>query len=223
MTQTHSIIFDLDGTLIHSAPDLHMAINGALGAVGRAPLELDTVISFIGNGVDVLVERSLRHTGPHDAALQATVLEDFRRRYEADMTTLTRPYAGVVETLTALRAEGFRLGICTNKPDAPARRICDALDLSRHFDVIQGVLPDQPKKPDAAPLLRCISALGGTAERAIYVGDSIVDYQTAQNAGVAFRLFRGGYPNADPAQFNGAREFDVWSAKEIAAVADPSR
>lgn len=211
----NTIVFDLDGTLIHSAPDLQSAVNAALVSVGRQTLDLATVTSFIGNGVDTLVQRSLTRTGPWTEELQEQAMSRFKDSYAQDMTTLTRPYPGVLSVLDALKADGYRLGICTNKPDAAALQICGDLDLAGYFDVISGVRPGQPKKPEAAPLLNCIAAMGGSAETAIYVGDSGVDHATAANAGVAFRLFMGGYLNADPAAFADVPKFDVWSMQAI--------
>jgi phosphoglycolate phosphatase len=215
MTQTNVLIFDLDGTLIHSAPDIHAAVNKALIAAGRRSLDLSQVISFVGNGVEALVSRSLTATGDCDAELHAAVLEQFLRFYEADKTTLTAPYPGVVAALESFKSAGLALGVCTNKPQGPAQEICEQLGLSRFFDVIAGATPQVPKKPDAEPLLRCISDLGGTATRTIYVGDSAVDYRTARNAHVRFRLFSGGYLNDDLPELPAAHRFDHWRDHRI--------
>lgn len=215
MTRYKTIIFDLDGTLIHSAPDIHAAINLALISIGRTPLDLPTVISFIGNGVEKLVERSLTKTGDLTPDLQAKTLSLFLEHYERDMTTLTRPFPGVVPVLERLKMAGIRLGICTNKPTQPAQDICDQLGLSAYFDVISGAAPDMPKKPDPQPLLRCISDLGGTTKTTLYVGDSVVDYETAGNAGVKFLLFSGGYLNAALPKLSTNDQFDDWAASGI--------
>jgi phosphoglycolate phosphatase len=215
MTTFPTVVFDLDGTLVHSAPDIQAAINHALARNGRDPLDLATVISFVGNGVEVLVTCSLDATGGCDARLHAATLADLLDFYERHPTTLTRPYPGVIDCLARLKASGARLGICTNKPDAPARIVCDQLGLSPFFEVISGARPDVPKKPDPAPLLRCIADLSGTVEAGLYVGDSSVDYHTARAAGVAFRLFDGGYlneplPDLEPqARFSDWYEFTV--------------
>ena len=203
------IVFDLDGTLVHSAPDLHAATNVALKALGREALDLPTVISFVGNGVEKLVRRSLNATGGVSDALFKDALALFMDSYEQNMTTLTRPYPGVVDCLTQLKRDGARLGICTNKPTGPARDVCDQLNLTRFFDVIEGASAGRPKKPEAQPLLDVINALGGVVEDAIFVGDSAVDVETAANAGVALRLFNGGYLNA-PVDVPAAHRFDSW-------------
>ena len=132
------IIFDLDGTLIHSAPDLQFAVNAALAALDREPLDLGTVISFIGDGVEKLVERSLEASGEVTDALRDAAMVRFLETYEQNMTTLTRPYPGVFGCLEDLKAKGAKLGICTNKPAAPTRQICNQLGLTRFFDDISG-------------------------------------------------------------------------------------
>lgn len=210
MTNPDAIIFDLDGTLVHSAPDLHAAVNVALGALKRDPLDLETATSFVGHGVEKLVERALKATGGSDQTLHEMAMGLFLESYAQNMTTLTRPYPGVVECLTHLRAQGVSMAICTNKPTEPARAICDALDLTRYFDVISGAEPDVPKKPSALPLLRCISDLGAKPESSLYVGDSLVDFQTARNAGVPFRLFSEGYLNGEVVELDDAARFDDW-------------
>lgn len=210
MTKPKAIIFDLDGTLIHSAPDLQVAVNAALSGLGRGCLDLPTIISFIGNGVEKLIARSLKATGECSAEIQQTALDLFFENYDRNMTTLTRPYPGVIPALNVFRESGIPLGICTNKPTRPAIEICEQLALTRFFKVISGAEDGQAKKPDAAPLLNCISALGVSPEDVIYVGDSSIDYQTARNAGVAFRLFTQGYLNAPLPELSQDARFDHW-------------
>ncbi len=215
MKEFRSIIFDLDGTLVHSAPDLHAAVNVALAGLGREPLDLHRVISFIGNGVETLVERSLASTGEVNTDLLGISLSRFRRSYEQNMTRLTRPYPGVVGCLNRLVSEGAKLGVCTNKPTEPAKAICDQLGLAQYFDVISGAERGRPKKPDAAPLLSCVSALGGSKSKIMYVGDSEIDYQTSLNANIPFRLYSGGYLTVALPDLGPADRFDDWHASGI--------
>ncbi|HAJ29626.1 MAG TPA: phosphoglycolate phosphatase [Gammaproteobacteria bacterium] len=210
MNNPKAIVFDLDGTLIHSAPDLHAAANSMLSALERPTLELPTIISFIGNGVERLVERCLDATGDYDVPLRGAALEIFLAFYQQNMTTLTRPYAGVVSSLQTFQTAGIALGICTNKPTKPAREICERLDLTQFFNVITGAEDGQPKKPDPASLLACISALNILPSEALYVGDSEIDYLTAHNAAVPFRLFANGYLNAPLPDLSDSDRFDHW-------------
>ncbi|MFK7876681.1 MAG: HAD-IA family hydrolase [Paracoccaceae bacterium] len=206
-----SYIFDLDGTLIHSAPDIQAAINTALLEIERPPLDLSTVISFIGNGVERLVQRSLHATGGTSEPLQRDTLRAFMDSYNADPFSRTTPYPGVVDCLTQLRNSGHKLAICTNKPVEPARHICAELDLAPFFDVIAGAAPGIAKKPNAEPLLQVMHALGSTRQNTLYVGDSTVDQATAHNADVPFVLFSGGYLNAPLADPPPILTFDDWT------------
>lgn len=210
-----ALIFDLDGTLIHSAPDIHATANVALADLGRAPLDLATIISFIGNGIDNTVERCLRATGDYTPEIHQQALALFLDYYAKNMTTLTRPYAGVVEALQTFREAGLPLGICTNKLDGPAREVCDQLGLSQYFDVISGVQAGQPKKPDPSPLLSCAAQLGVSVSDALYIGDSEVDFQTARNAGMPFRLFASGYLNQPLPELTDADKFQEWGTHGI--------
>ena len=216
------IIFDLDGTLIHSAPDLQAAANVALAKLDRQPLDLPTIVSFVGDGVEKLVERCLDATGRSSDAIQSRSLAIFMDFYAQNMATLTRPYPGVVDCLEDLKSAGAKLGICTNKPTSPARDICKQLDLARYFDVIAGAETGQPKKPDAQPLLSCITAMNGQADQALYVGDSAVDYETAKKAGVRFHFFTGGYLNSALPEMPDDQKFDDWAVHGISqAIPSP--
>ena len=185
-----AIVFDLDGTLVDSAPDLHAAVNRMLAECGKAPLSLETVTRFIGNGIPNLVRLVMRERAipqEEEAHMNALML----RHYTAHPVDLTRPYDGVRAALTSLRAEGYKLGVCTNKFRAPSVQILDALDLSRFFDVVIGGDSLPVKKPDPAPLNAAFSDL--KAPPLLYVGDSEVDAETAERAKIRFGLFTRGY------------------------------
>ena len=215
MGKPKAIIFDLDGTLIHSAPDIQFAANEALKSIGRAPLDLPTIISFIGNGIEKLVERMLNATGGYDEPLRRAVLADFLEIYSNNMTTLTKPYAGVVTVLEQLRAGSISLGVCTNKPTEPAREICKHLGIADFFDVIAGAETGVPKKPDPQPLISCMTAMDCAPGQVIYVGDSAIDFHTARNAEVSFRLFSGGYLNESLPDLSDEDRFDTWRLEEM--------
>lgn len=185
----HAILFDLDGTLIDSAPDIHAAVNAMLAEEGRAPLSLPEVIAFIGNGLPRLVELVIA-ARDLDRADHQTLTAQVLEYYNAMGHSLTRLYPGVRPALEALRARGHWLGLCTNKPEAPARHILDQFDLAPFFSGVIGGDSLPQRKPDPAPLQALIDQAGASA---IYVGDSEVDAQTAQRAGVPFLLFTEGY------------------------------
>ena len=183
------LIFDLDGTLVDSAPDIHAAVNRMLADAGEPPLSPETVRSFIGNGVPTLITRVIHARGhAPDATRQADWERTFLLHYEADSATLTTLYPGVFAALQALAALGHPLALCTNKPEAPARHILDAFGLTPLFPTLIGGDSLPTRKPDPAPLL---AATGG--HPALFVGDSEVDAETALAARVPFLLFTEGY------------------------------
>jgi phosphoglycolate phosphatase len=181
------MVFDLDGTLIDSAGDLRTAANLLFGDLSLPPVDLETTITFIGRGVPTLVRRLLNFRG-HDVSESELAVRTaaFLGHYQPIATATTRPYPGVVSTLEALRDQAIGLAICTNKNDAAARSICDALGLARYFPVIVGGDTLKVRKPDPAPLLLAIDRLGLRRDDVLYVGDSETDYATARAAQVAF-------------------------------------
>lgn len=200
-----AIVFDLDGTLVDSAPDLLAAANRVLAAEGASPLDLPTLTQFIGNGVPKLVERFSRARGlaPDD---HARLVECFLDFYAEEPAERTRPYPGVVEALDQLATAGHRLGICTNKPEGPAREILAQLGLAGHFGTVVGGDTLPVKKPDPAPLHRSLADLD--AAQAIYVGDSETDALTASAAGMPFLLFTLGYRKSAVEQIAHDHAFD---------------
>lgn len=184
-----SILFDLDGTLVDSAPGIHHSVNRALADMDREPLTLKQVISFIGNGVPVLIDRVLdasdmRHNQHED------LLAAFGRHYYADPTYLTDPFPGVMDSLNGLRDAGYALGICTNKPETPSREILDSLSMLELFDVVVGGDSTEQRKPDPLPLRTAFKKIGGEGA---FVGDSEIDAECAHRAGAPFLLFTEGY------------------------------
>lgn len=199
------IVFDLDGTLIDSAPDIHAAANRMLADFGHTPLSVAQVTSFIGNGIPNLVRLVMEARdipAYQEEVMQARMLE----HYTAHPADLSRPYPGVTECLQTLRNQGYRLGVCTNKLHAPTMQILDALDLSRLFEVVVGGDTLPVKKPDPAPLHAAFKALGAGA--VLYVGDSEVDAATAEKARVPFALFTEGYRKTPVEELPHAASFD---------------
>lgn len=189
-----AVVFDLDGTLVDSVADIHAAVAAFLAERGHAPLDLATVTGFVGNGVPVLLERVLRAVGePHDPAALQAALPRFMAIYNAEPSALSRLYPGVAEALGSLQAAGYRLGVCTNKPDEAARRLLADLGIAAHFTALVGGDSLPQRKPDPAPLRHTARLLGVAPAALAYVGDSEVDAATATAAGVPFLLFTEGY------------------------------
>ncbi|GAB4266149.1 MAG: phosphoglycolate phosphatase [Pararhodobacter sp.] len=214
---TRALVFDLDGTLIDSAPDIHAAANRMLADFDQPPLPLETVISFIGNGIPNLVRLVMEARGldgSHHAAMNAAML----RHYTAHPADLSTPYPGVVAALERFAAEGYALGVCTNKLRAPSMQILEALDLARHFQVVIGGDSLPVRKPDPAPLRAAFEALGSPA---FYIGDSEVDAETAQRAGVPFALYTRGYRKTPVQELPHSVAFDDFGALPVLLAAQP--
>ena len=183
------IVFDLDGTLIDSAPDIHGIACAVLDQEGCERITLEQTRDFVGNGAGVFVAKMRAARGIADSE-QERLYADFVARYD-DAVTLTQPYPGVLAALDALKAEGHRLGICTNKPISPCRAVLKHLKMDHYFDTMCGGDSLSVRKPDPAPLHAAFKALGSGPQ--LYVGDSDVDAETGQRAGVPFLLFTQGY------------------------------
>lgn len=201
-----AVLFDLDGTLVDSAPDIHAGVNAVLGEEGVPDLPFATVRGFIGGGVPVLMDRVIAATGL-PALRHADLCARFIARYEHDPGELTRPYDGAEAALDALAH--LPLGLCTNKPEGPTRSLLSALGWADRFRVIVGGDTLAVRKPDPAPLVEAIARIGGGP--VLFVGDSEVDAATAHAAGVPFLLFTGGYRSTPVAELPHRAAFDDWA------------
>lgn len=186
-----AVIFDLDGTLVDSAPDIHVTANTALAAIGLPQLDFATVRGFIGKGVpnllaELLIAVDEDPTGPNLGPLSAV----FNEAYEhAVANTVLFPH--VSEALAALATAGHKMAICTNKPERPARTVLDNFGLTDYFDNIVGGDTLTVRKPDARPVIETMTLMNVT--RALFVGDSETDALSAANTGLPFALFTEGY------------------------------
>jgi phosphoglycolate phosphatase len=186
------LIFDLDGTLVDSAPDLAVAVNALLAELGKPSLTEAVVRPMIGDGARLLLARALAASG---AEAPPSVYERFMEHYLAHVADRTRPYPDVLPTLEALRARGHPMGICTNKPFEATTRVLAAFGLSGFFGVVIGGDSLPKRKPDPEPLLAAIAGLGGTAASAVMIGDSANDVLCARAAAVTAILIPSDYGN----------------------------
>lgn len=187
---TCTAIFDLDGTLIDSAPDLRTALNRLMLAEGLDPFCLPEVVGFIGDGARVMVERALAARGrPFAPAL----LDRFLADYTHNAAVETAPYPGIAGLLETLAAEGWHMAVCTNKPEAAAREVLGALGLARHFAAVGGGDSFPTRKPDPAHLLATLASAGGTSGRAIMIGDHHNDMAAAAGASMPAIFVTWGY------------------------------
>lgn len=185
------VAFDLDGTLADTSADLADALNHALESLGRPRLPLDQITLMVGHGTRALMRKGLAATGGGEDALLEEALSELTGFYERNICRHTTAYAGAGEALDALRALGIRTAICTNKPERLTMMLVEALGWSAKFDAVIGGDTLAVTKPDAAPLLEAISRCGGG--RALYVGDSITDADTARAANIPFVAVSFGF------------------------------
>jgi len=196
-----ALIFDLDGTLIDSAPDVCAAVNRVLAADGRRTLSLAEAKDLIGQGGRVLVERALALTGrPGTADEIERALEGFLTTYAGRPAEHTTVHPGVREALESLAADGARLGVCTNKPARTTAAVLAALELDRHFDVVSCGDQVPHRKPDGRHVLAVIAALGTTRQTTVMIGDSENDIGAARDAGVRSVAVTFGYSHVPPAE-----------------------
>ncbi|MGV6811189.1 MAG: HAD-IA family hydrolase [Brevirhabdus sp.] len=182
------IVFDLDGTLIDSAPTIQTIANAALAGVGVAPVSLKETHSFIGEGIGSFVELMRKSRNVADS-YQDILLADMIARYDGSVAQ-TQMYPGVRKALADL-SQDHRLGICTNKLHKPSIAVLERLGIEHMFASVWGGDNPLGPKPDPGPLLAAFEELGGGP--CLYVGDSEVDAETAKRANVPFVLFTKGY------------------------------
>lgn len=187
------VIFDLDGTLLDTLGDLAASVNFALAKSGMPQRSTDEVKSFIGNGIKKLIERAVPTGCPKE--LEAEIFSDFKRHYTANCRSLTRPYDGVGETLSALKNRGLGLAVVSNKADALSKALIGHF-YPGVFDTVWGEREGVAKKPSPDPLILCCRELGAAAENVLYVGDTEVDLATAKGAGCRCGIVTWGFRSA---------------------------
>lgn len=206
MPRYDAIIFDLDGTLLDTLDDLMDAVNYALRQMDWPTRSREEIRQFVGNGVALLMERAVpAGTSPEDTAKALSIFKGF---YELHKRDKTAPYPGVAELLKALRERGYRLAVVSNKFDAAVKDLIEdyfpgLLDGCAGENEAGGI----PKKPDPAMVLQVMAFLEVTADRAVYIGDSDVDLQTAANAGLPCISVTWGFRDRDFLTGHGATAF----------------
>jgi phosphoglycolate phosphatase len=189
-----TIVFDLDGTLIDTAPDLISTLNLTLGREGLPPVPYDAARRMIGGGARGMIARALDAEGrPGATADLDRMFGAFIEHYAAHIADRSRPYPQLEATLDHLAGEGHRLAVCTNKLEWLSVRLLNTLKLARHFAAICGQDTFGVMKPDPEILLQTIRRAGGEPSRAIMVGDSGTDVRTARAASVPVIAVDFGY------------------------------
>jgi phosphoglycolate phosphatase len=191
-------LLDLDGTLVDSAPDLAGALNQLRAEQGLTVLALDEIKAMVGDGVAKLVERGLSQAAA--PAEFDRLVARYVELYHARQTALTRPFPGVVETLQALHADGWRLAVCTNKPEAASRQILAAFGLDGLFATVGGGDSFAERKPAAGHPLATLARMAAEPSAAVMVGDSANDVLSARRAGLPVIVVGYGYSRVPPAE-----------------------
>lgn len=187
------VIFDLDGTLVDTAPDLCAALSHALVALGREPVDAAIVRHLVGHGARALIEAGLGLTGGNDEALVEAALPLFLSYYGAHIADGSRPYDGAEAVMDELAAAGTRLAVCTNKPVALANALIDALGWGGRFAAVLGGDSLAVRKPDGAHVAATAEAAGSNLADAVYVGDTAVDVAAARDARVPVIVVAFGF------------------------------
>lgn len=195
-------VFDLDGTLLNTLADLADSGNELLASYGMAPHPEPAFRYFVGNGSRKLMERILPGKSPEQID---EALARYKAIYEKHLTAKTTPYKGISETLSALKARGVRMAVCTNKHISAAEALIRKYFPADTFDTFEGDRPGVPRKPDPAHVRIVLEEMGVRPEETVYLGDSGVDMQTAVNAGTLPVGVLWGFREKDELMENGAQ------------------
>lgn len=197
------IVFDLDGTLIDTAPDLVTSLNHTIATEGLEPVTYDDLTHLVGQGARVMISRAfaLRNRTLPDAELDR-LFAIFIEHYRGNMPGESAPYDGLSDTLDRLEAAGFRFAVCTNKGHALALPLLEKLGLENRFAAITGGDTFAFRKPDGRHILETIALAGGVPEKSVMIGDSINDILAASNAGVASVGVTFGYSDVPVAELS---------------------
>ena len=199
-----AVLFDLDGTILDTAPDLAACANAMLAEIGRAPLPEAQIRDYIGKGVQNLVARSLEATGGAGAVDSAHALEVFERLYLEGLAVRTRPYPGVVEGMETLARAGIAMGCVTNKAARFTVPLLERTGLMRFMGVVVSGDTVANKKPHPEPMLHAVAKLGVQPREALMVGDSRNDVDSARAAGCPVVVVPYGYREGLPVEALGA-------------------
>lgn len=208
MILPRTILFDLDGTLVDTAPDLAAAMNHVMAAHDRPPLPVDAVRHLVGHGARALIARGFAATGDARPDLVEAAMPLFLQYYAGHIADGSRPFPGVEAALDALAAAGCLLAICTNKPTALAVALIEALGWSSRFAAIVGFDSVPRAKPDAGHVHATLAACGAAAAGAVFVGDSATDLGAARNAGLPILLVSFGFTDTPARELGGDAVID---------------
>ena len=212
-------VFDLDGTLVDTAPDLVRATNHVLTQQGLQPVAAAAIVPHVAYGAKAMLEAGLRAHGRLAKANEFSQLEkEFIDYYSANCCVESKPYDQVPEILSELERRGFKLAVCTNKRESIAKALLKDLALDHYFGCIAGRDTFDVCKPEAGHVIKCISAANGSMDKAVMVGDSDVDVQSARAAGIPCVVVSFGYSRVPVTELNASAVIDHY--REIIPVFD---
>ncbi len=192
MTQKLTILFDLDGTLVDTAPDLMGAHNHVMKKFGYPEKSLGDIKHIAGRGAWIMMQRTFRDE-IKDEKLKKEMVREFIDYYAKNIDKGSKPIKGVVNFLEWAKSNQILMGVCTNKQEKLATNLLKKINLSQYFEYIAGCDTFEFNKPDPRHLTNVIEIIGGSVNKSIMVGDSEVDSQSAQNAKIPFILVEEGY------------------------------
>ena len=192
MSQIYTILFDLDGTIVNTAPDLMAAHNHVMKKFGHAEKKLSEIKSLAGRGAWVMMQRSFKEE-IKDEKIKNEMTKEFIDFYAKNIDRNSQPINGVIEFLEWAKGKKISMAVCTNKQERLAVDLLKKLDMSKYFEYIAGADTFEFNKPDPRHLTNVVEIIGGDLKKTIMVGDSEVDANSAHNAKLPFILLKDGY------------------------------
>ena len=192
MSQIYTILFDLDGTLVDTAPDLIEAHNHVMKKYGHRQKRLSEIKSLAGRGAWVMMQRSFKNE-IKDEKTKKKMVDEFIDFYSKNINNQSKPIRGVFEFLDWAKSKNISMGVCTNKREVLAIDLLKKINLYKYFEYVAGADTFEFNKPDPRHLTNVIEIIGGDLSKSIMVGDSEVDSNSAYNANLPFVLVKGGY------------------------------
>jgi len=192
MTQIYTILFDLDGTLVDTAPDLIQAHNHVMKKYGHNQKKLSDIKTLAGRGAWVMMQRSFKKE-IKDENIKKKMVDEFIKFYADNINNESKPINGIFEFLNWAKSKKISMAVCTNKREHLAVDLLKKLDMSKYFEYVAGADTFEFNKPDPRHLTNVIEIIGGDLKKTIMVGDSEVDATSAHNANLHFVLVKDGY------------------------------
>ena len=192
MSQIYTILFDLDGTLVDTAPDLIEAHNHVMKKYGHRQKRLSEIKSLAGRGAWVMMQRSFKNE-IKDEKTKKKMVDEFIDFYSKNINNQSKPIRGIFEFLDWAKSKNISMGVCTNKREVLAIDLLKKINLYKYFEYVAGADTFEFNKPDPRHLTNVIEIIGGDLSKSIMVGDSEVDSNSAYNANLPFVLVKGGY------------------------------